>query len=132
MDRCRARFEQEAIDVLFVLRHLAAEDLHGDALVDDRVAGRVDDAHAALTEHALDAVAAVDGLSQVRVFAVPRRGHDLTLRRVEAAKRPSAPGCGGLGSSRLERPFGPGRTEQGRWFDKGPRRDATPHPGKSW
>ncbi len=60
------------------LRHLAAQDLDGDLLVDDLVAPGVDDAHPAFAEHALDQVAAIDGLADVRVDLRRGRrpGHD--------------------------------------------------------
>ena len=67
-DRARgAGLLQEALVELVVVRHLAAQDLDGDPLVDHLVAGRVDDAHTAFAEDAVDDVAAVDRLADVRI-----------------------------------------------------------------
>ena len=65
--RCGLRFLQEAVGDLLVARHVGAQDLDGHLLVDDLVAREVDDAHPAFAEHRLDAVAAVDGGSDVGV-----------------------------------------------------------------
>ena len=59
------RLVQEALDHLGVGRHVAAQDLDRDALVDDLVAPAVDDAHAAFAEELLDDVATVERLAEV-------------------------------------------------------------------
>ena len=71
--RRRARLLQEALVHLVVARHVAAQHLDGDLLVDDLVAGRVDDAHPAFAEDPLDDVAAVDRLADVRIDLGRRR-----------------------------------------------------------
>ena len=49
------------------LRHVGAQHLDRDPLVDDLVAGEVDDAHPAFAEQPLDLVAVVDGRADVRI-----------------------------------------------------------------
>ena len=69
----RARLLEEALVELVIVRHLAAQHLDGDTLVDHLVAGSVDDAHPAFAEEAVDDVATVDGLADVRIDPGGRR-----------------------------------------------------------
>ena len=66
------------------LREVGAQHLDRDLLVDDLVAGEVDDAHAALAEELLDLVAVVEGRADVRVAGV---GRALLRRRHVGGRR---------------------------------------------
>ena len=55
-------FLEEPLGDFLVLRHVPAQDLDGDLLVDDLVLAPVDDPHPPFAELRLDEVAAVDRL----------------------------------------------------------------------
>ena len=81
MRRRRPRLLQEALGDLLVLRHLAAEDLDRDLLVDDLVPAAVDDPHPAFAEHPLDEVPPVNRLPDVGI-GLRRRGRHTDRRDV--------------------------------------------------
>ncbi len=69
-----ACFLEEALIGLVIRRPLAPEHLDRDSLVDNLVAARVNDSHAAFAEDALDQVAPVDGPADVLIDFC-RRSH---------------------------------------------------------